>query len=687
MRNRKAILVLACLLGFTVAYAAPVSLEEARTLGCRFVKANFEPTRQSSELTLVYSTPSFYVFNVGNTGFVILSSDDDYRPLIGYSDERTFSPDDMAPALQAYLDGINEYRMTFGTVNTDVRKAKEDWAMLRKNGKPVSRHGGREAFYLVQTTWNQNYPYNYCCPVDENGPGGHVYAGCVATAGSQVMKYWNYPLHGQGSHTYTPMDNPQYGPITVNFGAATYDWDNMPNSISSASPIEQLEAVGQLIYHVGVSVDMNYRPSSSGASTNDMVNTMPMFFNYSDHILICKREDYTHENYMQILMESFDMAWPLVMAGTNPETNGGHAFIFDGYDDYDNIHVNWGWSGNNDGWYYIEDQTYTLHLRCFLNFVPAVVYNNTPKAPTNLSVTPAENNELSTTVTWTNPTQTLTNQPLTHIDQIVVMRGQDVVFTQDNVEPGVDMMCEDNSVPYFGSFEYKVFAVIDGQRGPSVVINGINVGPTCEWKFVASSSNVMGWRGGYIAVYNSLGNEIKQVTVTNATPTVINVDMPLGPVMFEWIPSTDPFVYTLTLNIKDAEGNSVYYYSGSCNDMEEGVFYEGNNGCGNEPTCEAPSELTAMQDPEDDHAILLQWSGVDDPNYGYLIYRDSILCRMITDGSTEFRDENVPVGGHSYQVASLCEGGVSLEASNLDCAPSGPCYPPRNLDNELTATY
>ena len=103
--------------------------------------------------------------------------------------------------------------------------------MLEKTGRMVSRHGGREDEFLVQTTWNQNYPYNYFCPEGDGGPGGHCYAGCVATAAAQLMKYWNHPLQGQGSHTYYPEDHPEYGPLTANFGETTYDWDNMPNSI------------------------------------------------------------------------------------------------------------------------------------------------------------------------------------------------------------------------------------------------------------------------------------------------------------------------------------------------------------------------------------------------------------------------------------------------------------------------
>jgi hypothetical protein len=276
--------ILLSLLALTIAVtvsARPVSQETARRLVQSFVSANFEFTRQSFDLSLVKTGYSdrgeacYYVFNVGTTGFVILAGDDAVRPVIGYSDKGTFNPDDMAPALADYLERMRLGIMSEAQKGTGNAEVAADWAMLEKCGRLVSRHGGREDEYLVQTIWNQNYPYNYFCPEGEEGPGGHCYAGCVATAAAQVMKFWNHPLQGQGSHTYIPNDHPEYGPLTANFGATIYDWDNMPNHISASSPQVQIEAVAQLIYHAGVSVDMNYRPGSSGAVTGLLCQRMP----------------------------------------------------------------------------------------------------------------------------------------------------------------------------------------------------------------------------------------------------------------------------------------------------------------------------------------------------------------------------------------------------------------------------
>lgn len=666
------------LLGCLTLEAAPVDVSEAQALAGQFVKTSFEFAQQSDELALVYSQPAFYVFNVGDHGFVIMSADDRFRPVIGYSYQGAFKPDDMAPALQDYLDGINEYRMNRNAVGD--ADAAQNWMSLRNYGRLVTRYGGKDGSYLVQTQWNQNYPYNYCCPVASDGPGGHVYAGCVATAGAQLMKYWNYPIQGTGSYSYYPEDHPEYGPLTANFGETVYDWDNMPNTISASSPIEKIQAVGQLIYHVGVSVDMNYRPSGSGASTVKLCTVMPQYFFYTEQMDNIYREDHTHDSYMALITEAIDMSWPMAHRG------GGHAYVLDGYDDKGFVHFNWGWSGSNDGFFDIDDHGYTDGESVIYNYVPAPIYSATPASPTNLSAVPSTNDELSATITWNNPSLTLTNQPLTAIDRIVVMRDSDIIYTEDNVTPGAAMSIVDNSVPMFSSYTYKVYAITDGQRGRSTSISGIHVGPTCQWKFVVSASNMMGWRGARIAVYDYADAEVASVTINNSTPASLNVDIPLGIMRMAWIPSDNiTSDYAITINVKDANNTSVYSYSGNILAMEEGVFYQGNNGCGMTPDCGIPSNLTAEQDPDDEHAFFLHWEGVNDPGYGYLIFRDDKAVCMTSE--TVYHDENLPTGGHCYSVSTFCQGGMSGNFSNMICVASGPCYPPRNFNFETTNNF
>ena len=655
--------------------ARPVDQETAKRLGQSFVKANFEFTRQSNQLNLVQTAYSergeacYYIFNVGDTGFVILAADDNYRPVIGYSDRGTFNPEDMAPALAEYLEVVRQGVMSASVASSASVAVAADWAMLEKNGRLVSRHGGREDEFIVQTTWNQNYPYNYFCPEGEGGPGGHCYAGCVATAAAQLMKFWNHPIQGQGSYTYIPEDHPEYGPLTANFGETTYDWDNMPNAISNNSPIEQIEAVAQLIYHVGVSVDMNYRPTSSGAVTGKLCQTMPAYFFYTDQMDNLYRENYTHEGYMQLVINSIDMNWPMVQRG------GGHAYVLDGYNDNDMVHFNWGWSGSSDGWFNIDEHGYADGESIIYNYVPAEIYSATANAPTDMNVVPANDGTLTASISWKNPSITLTNVPLTAIDQIVVARNGEVIFTEDNVTPGAEMSFVDESVPYFDVFDYAVYAIINGQHGASARAEKVLVAPTCDWKIIMQSSAFQGWNGGYVSLYSATGKEIQRFTITSTVPSTFNFPVPVGNVCFGWTAPNNN-VSNMSLIIKDSEGNTAYTYQGNSSGMEEGVFYAVNNGCGNALVTTAPYHLMAEMSESD--AVLTWENGGVVPDYGYIVYKDEQIYGFTTELS--FVDENITVG-HCYTVTALNYGGES-DHSNETCASAGDCKGATNFDYE-----
>lgn len=677
---RKRIFTLSLLaLDSLMVQAHPVTLETAKNLAQSFVTANFEFSRQSTDLILVKTAYSergdacYYIFNVGETGFVIFAADDNYRPIIGYSDEGIFDVNDMAPALVDYLEIVRQGVIAAAAKTSAPVDVAADWTMLEKTGRLVSRHGGRDDEYLVETKWNQNYPYNYFCPEGDGGPGGHCYAGCVATAAAQLMKYWNHPLQGQGSYTYFPEDHPEYGPLTANFGETIYDWDNMPLQISASSPQVEIEAVATLIYHAGVCVDMNYRPSSSGAVTGRLCERMPQFFYYTPAMVNLYREDYTHESYMQLVMDAIDMSWPMVHRG------GGHAYVLDGYDDNDMVHFNWGWSGSSDGFFNIDDHGYTEGESVIYNYVPAAIYSATSAAPTNLVVIPAEDNSLSATISWRNPTLNLGNNALATIDQIVVARNGKVVYSEDNVAPGAEMSFTDENVPFYDFYKYAVFAVINGQRGKSVVNNGVYIGPTCNWKITMQSTAFQGWNGGYVSLYAASGKEIGRYSVNNSVPSTLDVPVPVGQFAFGWTqPQTN--VNNLTMTIKDSEGNTVYTYSGSAYNLPSGIILADNNRCGNEPLMDAPFGLSA--ETEENKAILTWNYDGETPQYGFVVYCDEILYGSSFDLS--FTDDNI-TAGHCYTVAALGSGGES-ELSNETCASAGDCLGATNFDFEYTGS-
>ena len=673
--------LLALILGIGMVQANPVSVSQAKLVGQQFVQTNFDLSRQAGELTLVYTGTStrgeacFYVFNVGNEGFVMVSADDVYRPIVGFSYEGAFDAQNINPELNYMLNELISYRSGKLTGNPSPSVASE-WKQVTERGKMRSLNGGRADTYLCTTRWNQDYPYNYYCPTASGGPGGHVYAGCVASAMSQVMKYWNHPLKGNGSHT-----NPNGG--SANFGNTNYDWENMPNSINSSSPQEQIDAIATLMYHCAVSVNMMWAIDGSGAYSGDVPGAIAQYFNYSNQAVLRSRDSYSYDNWANMMKESFDMGWPLYYSGQSPD--GGHAFVCDGYNDANLFHYNWGWGGSGDGWFDFDLIDYNSSDGAIFNFVPVEVYNNTAQAPTNLTVTPADNNVLSATVSWTNPSKTLNNSNLTTIDQIVVCRNGEIIYTEDNVTPGASMTITDNSVPRFDSFIYSVYAVYSGNHGKVVYSNRVSFGPTCGWTINVTQASFTGFRGGAIHIYNASGTECASVTTTTSSVQSFPVDVPLGHVSFGWTPQTSGNAFNMGFTIKDSQNTVVYTFSGSSDEMPEGIFYDTNNGCGNATGTGVPTNLVALRDDDDPYTIHVSWDGISDAGYGYTVYRDGLLYRLIPEG-TSFDDANAPLGGHCYRVGFLSDGGENPGYSNESCATAGECYAPTDIDYETTGS-
>ena len=677
LKMRKILLsVFVLVISMMALQAKPIDRSLALTAAQKFATTQFAIERATPELVYTGQNEAFYVFNLSDHNFVIIAGDDAHRPVIGYSDESSFDASNIPPALAYYLDGVAEcvLQLRHAVATPDVAL---EWASVLEHGRLMSRHGGRGTGYFCQTKWNQDYPYNCCCPDDPAGSGGHAIVGCLATAMSQLMRFWAYPAQGIGSHCYV---HETYGEICADFGNTTYDWDNMPNVLNSNSTDAEKLATGTLCFHCGVTIDMGYGPDGSGGASGPIPGVMHTYFNYCDAIVQLSRNDFETETWKTMVREQFDMGWPMYYGGC--QDGGCHAFVCDGYDDNDMFHFNLGWGGGSDGWYLIDDAPYTHPADAMFNFVPSEVYNQTPSEPTGFTAVPVSDTDLKVHLSWINPTTTLNGTALETIEQVVVTRDNEIVATLTDVTPGATMEIEDADVPRYDIYHYAVYVVANGRIGKHANVMKVLVGPTCQWKLIMTTNSFQGWHGGCINVYNMAGQMLGSYTMNSSTTISVEPDMPLGRLSFGWTAPTQT-VNTMAFVIKDADGNTVYSFSGSSDDLTEGIFFETNNTCGGDLSCGTPENLVATVE---DEGILLAWDAVENPGYGYNIYRDGQLYRLIQEGTT-FLDENVAMGGHCYRVAVLCEGGENGETTNESCATAGPCYPPRNLDFEYTNNY
>ena len=597
--------------------ASPVGVDQARQLGLKYVQSH--SARQAVELNLAYTemtesgNPAVYVFNFEN-GFILVSADDVARPILGFSDEESFDINNVPDGFAYYL-GHYARQIQFAQENNlePEMEVASEWRHVAFDGFENDNRSTRgDIAPLITTNWNQDSPYNAYCPTGGGGPGGHAYAGCVATAMSMVMKRWNWPDHGQGSHSYTPDGYPAQ---TVDFENTYYQWSNMPNSCNSSN----YQAVATLMYHCGVSVDMMYGGGASGAYSQDVPPAIANYFRYTDHATRLERDLYSKYDWEEMLIASLEEGFPLYYSGS--DTDGGHAFVCCGYREYDRkFYFNWGWSGSLNNYYAIDalntgwNGSFNIGQAAIFDFIPDYIYDALIPAVEDLTVEAENAHSKMGVVRWTNPTVSLGGQALENIEKVVLMRNGVEIFAQENVVPGEVMTFEDN-VSDFDCYSYRLYYLSNGVKGRFADVT-YQYGPTCTWKVIGQTTNFQGWNGGKIQALNAFNTVIEEVTMSSSTPVSQLVRMPEGAVSFKWVaPSTA--VTSITINIKNSNNQSVYSYTGNSNQIPATLF-EGDNDCGG---CEPPTGLTGeYQWTGEGFGTLLTWSYDVDPQ-SFKVYR------------------------------------------------------------------
>jgi hypothetical protein len=343
--------------------AQSVSESTARTVAENFISSRSNAA-QKKPIDLINITTAidakydgFYIFknSLGN-GFYIISSEYENHPILGYSDDTTISSSgQVSPGFLYVLDwyqSVNEglrnsSLKSKGTGDEDElsSKIKEEWEVLLSSGGNNYPLGAKTTattavLPLLKTTWNSNAPYNQKIP-------NNASTGSVATAMAQIMKFWERPTTGVGEHSYTWSGGTSY----ANFGETTYDWANMPNSLSSSSTDAQKDAVSTLIYHAGVSVNTNWENSS--ALYINVAYALKNYFNYADVSYIKRNiNSYPDVTWLALIKDQITKRFPVFFSGLTASGHD-HAFVADGYDSNNLIHFNFGWGGSDDGYFTI----------------------------------------------------------------------------------------------------------------------------------------------------------------------------------------------------------------------------------------------------------------------------------------------------------------------------------------------
>lgn len=395
---RRILLLIGVLALCFTANSKKVSVDDARRVATNF----WNQTTKSECPKLLNVSPIIglaeqYLFvSVNNDGFVIVAADDIATPILGYSVTNGFDSESLPAHLEEWLRHYdNEIAAARDAGYLGDKSSDDEWQRLFNN---IERKGParKSVSPMITTQWDQGYPYNIKCPYDFNGASNvRSVTGCVATAMSQVLKYWNWPLKGSGSHTYTCYTLSESAPtqtVSADFSSTTYSWSAMPAGGGNSAgdwAVGQRNAVSTLIFHCGVSVEMKYTYSSSSSSSAYIPNALKSYFGYANTVNYVHKLGYSEDNWKNLIEGEIDDGRPVLYRGEGEDGTGGHSFVCDGYDASDNFHFNWGWSGAGDGYYTTNSLTptstgtgaglgnYTYSQGAVIKITPQFQTNNT----------------------------------------------------------------------------------------------------------------------------------------------------------------------------------------------------------------------------------------------------------------------------------------------------------------------
>ena len=314
----------------------------------------------SAGIEKLYDDSQLAVFGSSEAGYALVSCDDKWPAVLACSPHAFRG---VSAPLSWYMQAVKQ-AMAYRQATTAALPASYGYA------------AAVEPF--VETHWGQTKPYNDLCPT--NASGEHYLTGCVATSMAQIMRYYRYPIHGTGTNTYgfTPQGEGGTGyNISVDFSAATYDWENMIPSYKNGYTQQQAHAVSTIMYHCGTAVSMQYSMTFSGAFSREAREAFIKYFGYDNGANLCSRDFYSANEWMRMVYGELNAHRPIYYTGTDKNA-GGHAFVLCGYDAQGRVWVNWGWDGNDDGYFNIAllnpgSQSYSAYQDMVIGISPQKV--------------------------------------------------------------------------------------------------------------------------------------------------------------------------------------------------------------------------------------------------------------------------------------------------------------------------
>ena len=232
---------------------------------------------------------------------------------------------------------------------------------------------------LLKSQWSQYSPFNYFCL--QMGENLYASAGCGPIALTQIMRYHQWPKQLKAEIPAYVTATKKYSIPAVPSGTV-YEWSKMQDKYSGAGSLNAMRACGTLLANVGQAMKADYNDDgrgSTGAYISDMIEPLINCFDYdADLLSLQSRSNYTRAAWQTLIINEILASRPVFYEAYGRTPDGGqdgHAVVIDGVDTQGRYHVNWGWAGDNDGWFDIDAMvsdniTWNIHPNVLVGIAP-----------------------------------------------------------------------------------------------------------------------------------------------------------------------------------------------------------------------------------------------------------------------------------------------------------------------------
>ncbi len=328
---KKLSMVLLLMAGFTATDAAEVSTNKAAAIAQSLLSdriEGFDTSVKSVQTAYFQGEKAYYVVQFAKGGWALIAADDRSQPLLGYNGEGTYPLEDQPENVKGFMNW-----MSLQVVN-NARQYSQKHQGWDEASRPAASRPMRAASDkiepLIKICWSQSGSYNKYCPSDANG---RAVVGCVAVGMAQAMSVAQWPDRPVGQYGYT---SATYGSMFIDYDQEpAYDWTAILNGSNG------LDNVARLLWHCGVSVNMDYGVDGSGTQTQYIANALVRNFKYPKSVRYYSRDSYSGD-WAKLVLTELKEGRAVPYSGADLTKNYGHCFNIDGYDGTF-YHVNWGW--------------------------------------------------------------------------------------------------------------------------------------------------------------------------------------------------------------------------------------------------------------------------------------------------------------------------------------------------------